>query len=243
MPGVVSADLFERAVPMLPLLSTFGSQKHFKCNSYLESLAQNLLIITMMFVLVLFATDVFDVGYYVVCYENSTVVKKKDINICVESMKESIETQPPEYLTLLIGIFLGVMFLINGFWEFCFQTLIRKHVEEVIYELNDSVYRAMMVDISENTERSARRISIYKKPLTLYIDDISPMNCCRCICIHLSFFIKNLAYCLVAGLLSRILYSLTDSYNEEFKVCKIENRNLLCNIPEYNTLKWIKNTA
>ncbi|XP_038630025.1 uncharacterized protein LOC119951060 [Scyliorhinus canicula] len=155
-------------------------------------------------------------------------------------MKASNETQAPEYLTLLIGIFLGVMFLINRFWEFYFQNCIRKHVEEVIYELNDSVYRAMMVNISEDTERPARRISIYKKLLTLRIEDISPMNSHRCYWIPCLFVMKNLAYCGVAIALITFLSLLVDSYKEEFEECKIENRNLLCTIPEYKTLKHIQ---
>ncbi|XP_041062793.1 uncharacterized protein LOC121288320 [Carcharodon carcharias] len=243
MPGVVSADLFEHAIPMLPFLSTFASQKRFQCNSSPVRQVQNLMIITMMFVMLLFANDVFDVGYYVVCYENETLVQKKDNKMCIENMKPSTEPQTPEYLTLCVGILLGLMFLINRLWEFYFQNWIRQHVDEVIYEMNDSLYRAMMVKIGENAHQQTERIRIYKEPLNLHIEDISPMDCGKRRCIVVCFFIKNVAYCAVLIAHACILSRMVTNYEDEKQECQLENRYLVCTIPEYHTLWWIKITA
>ncbi|XP_078415330.1 uncharacterized protein LOC144691136 [Cetorhinus maximus] len=240
MPGVVCADLFEHAIPMIPFLSTFASQKRFQCNSYLERLVQNLMIITMMFVMLLFANDVFDVGYYVVCYENETLVQKKDIKMCIENMKPSSEPQTPEYLTLWIGILLGLMFLINRLWEFCFQNWFRQHVDEVIYEMNDSLYRAMMVNIGGTAHQQTDRNSIYKKPLKLHIEDISPMGLGKSRCIVVCFVIKNAAYFAVVIAHTCILSRMVTNYEDEKQECQLENRYLVCTIPEYITLSWIK---
>ncbi|XP_072441996.1 uncharacterized protein [Chiloscyllium punctatum] len=245
MPGTVIADLFERAVCLLPFLPTFQRQKRLESNSKLERLFQNFMILIMVFILLLFANDVFDVGYYVVCYENDTLVRKKDASMCVENMKPENEPQAPEYLTLIIGIFLGVMFIINRLWEFYFQSFIREHLEEIIFEINDSVYRAMMVNIGEGTSQCTDRNShsIYKEDLALQIDDISPIGNWKCHLILVCFIIKNAAYCALITIQSIILSNLLINYEEEKQQCQLEHRRLDCTIPEYHTLKYIGGIA
>ncbi|XP_067826167.1 uncharacterized protein [Heptranchias perlo] len=230
MPGVVSADLFERALPMLPSFLKFQSQKHVKSNSKLEMLAQTLLMIIMVLLMFLFSNDVFDDGFYVVCYENGTLVIKKDINICVEGMKLPTEPQTPEYLMLIIGSLFGLMFLINRIWRICFQSWIRQHMDDVIYEINDSLYRAMIVS-NNPTLRCTREGRVYSRDLALHIEDISPMDSSKHWRISVSFVFKNVAYCIVA---------VSNSYKDKDQQCKIENRILVCTVPEYHTLKYIQ---